>query len=344
MTKIDLNTVSSSALLDLLDACDAFGIEHHESPRLEREFLLNPLQRIDESQLISLWNEIVRNTPIPHIGLSIGQRINPQAKGLLASWVSQCETLGEAILIFQQHISLMSPSEAWLINKVKSSEQQAYIQLVFSLEDHKNYPVAAIERSMSALVAWGQVLTGESLQPHKVTFNFSAPSYVDQYESIFGAAVEFSCAENSLLFPADVFELAIKSANPLLKEMIQVKAKEAFNALDEGLSMSNKVRTLIETYLVDKKASIDYISQILCMSRQTVYRRLKQEGTDFKTLLNEVRKDKSVILLLENNANLEYVSLSLGFNDTSSFYKAFQRWYELSPAEYLIKHANSPSV
>jgi len=318
--------------LDLLDSCDALGIEHHESPTLVREHLLDPEARIEETQVISLWNEIASNSDLPHVGLLIGQRINPAAKGLLASWVSQCETLGEAFKIFQQNIPLMSPSEQWHMQTI-----DGFTQLTLIFADNKSYPIAAIERSMSALLTWGRALTGENLQPEKVTFDFAIPSYVDQYQRIFGEEVQFHQGGNSLLLDTRLLDLPIKSANPLLKKMIQEKAKEAIDELNQDSSFSQQVKSLIQNNLSNQKSNIDSVSQELCMSRQTLYRKLKEEGTDFKTLLNEVRKTQAIELLVSDKANILHISLQLGFKESSSFYKAFHRWYSMTPNEYLIK-------
>ena len=325
-------TVSSSSVLDLLDSCDALGIEHNESPKLVREHLLNPEARIEEAQVIALWNEIANNSELPHIGLLIGQRINPSAKGLLASWVSQCETLGEAFKIFQQNIRLMSPSEQWHMQAMNG-----FTQLTLIFADNKVYPIAAIERSMSALLTWGRALTGENLQSKKVTFDFATPSYVDQYQRIFGEEVQFNQGENRLLLDTSLLDLPIKSANPLLKKMIQEKAKEVFDELNKNTSLSQKVKSFMQNNLSNQKSNMDSVSQVLCMSRQTLYRKLKEEGTDFKTLLNEVRKTQAIDLLTSDKANILHISLQLGFKESSSFYKAFHRWYGMTPSEYLIK-------
>jgi len=324
-------TVSSSSVLDLLDSCDALGIEHNESPKLVREHLLDPEARIEEAQVIRLWNEITSNSDLPHIGLLIGQRINPLAKGLLASWVSQCETLGEAFKVFQQNISLMSPSEQWQMKSMNG-----FTQLTLMFDEKKGYPIAAIERSMSALLTWGQALTGENLLPENVTLEFAVPDHLDQYKLMFGESVQFNQSENSLLFDTRLLDLTIKSANPLLKKMIQEKAKEVFDEFSQDSSLSQQVKRLIQINLSNQKSNIDSVSQELCMSRQTLYRKLKEEGTDFKKLSNEVRKTQAIELLVSGRANILQISLQLGFKESSSFYKAFHRWYGMTLSEYLV--------
>lgn len=334
MTNSPAATVSSSSVLDLLDSCDALGVVHNESPKLIRDTLLNPEDRIDEGLVIALWKEIALNTRIPHIGLCLGQRINPSAKGLLASWVSQCETLAEAFNVFHQHILLMNPSEHWTLHTTRK-----FTELSFTLAEETDYPNAAIERSMSALVTWGKALTGQNIKPHCSRFSYKAPEYIDQYQTIFGANLEFSADRNSLIFDTHLLDLPIKSANPYLKQMIQLKASDALGSIRQETVLGNKVKQLIQDSLSSQQAGIDHLSQALGMSRQTLYRHLKSEGTDFKTLLNEVRKTRALELLNVNQTNMLHISLSLGFKETSSFNKAFHRWYGMSPSEYLsAKH------
>lgn len=335
MTHTQPTTVSSSSALDLLDFCDGCGIEHNESPKLIRKNLLNPEVRIDEVQVVSLWNAIAQHTDIPHVGLLIGQQINPSAKGLLASWVSQCETLKEAITIFLQHIALMNPSEQWRIE-----EKDDITQLTFTLAENKHYPIAAIERSMSALLSWGRELTGENIQPKYVTFKHSATSYVEQYQQVFCENIKFNETENSLFFETLLFDLPIKSANSLLKKMIEIKAQENLGVLNENISVSLKVTNLIKANLSSQTATVEHLSTLLSMSRQTLYRKLKHENTDFKTLLNDIRKARVFELLASDKTNILHISLQLGFKETSSFHKAFHRWYGMTPSEYINKYKN----
>nr|NLU60410.1 AraC family transcriptional regulator [Pseudomonas sp. BIGb0427] len=70
-------------------------------------------QRVDETQLLALWQFAANNTQLPHIGLLIGQTFNPATHGVLASWLRQCSRVSEVLEVFQRHIALMNPSESW---------------------------------------------------------------------------------------------------------------------------------------------------------------------------------------------------------------------------------------
>jgi AraC-like DNA-binding protein len=67
----------------------------------------------------------------------------------------------------------------------------------------------------------------------------------------------------------------------------------------------------------------------------TLRRRLAEEHTSFRALLNEARSTLAVDLPRNVGLTVEEVSKRLGYTDTSTFCHAFKRWYGLPPSEYL---------
>ena len=326
--------VSSASILDLVDACLALkiiSIDSLEKLQLSRNLLLNPEERIEEQKVIALWQYLTDHCEIPHFALLVGQQINPQAKGLLASWVSQCATLGEALQVFTQHIALMNPSEQW---QIKTQGNLACLTFHFSTD--KNYPACAIERSMSALIAWGQVLAMEKIHIERAEFTFSQPKHLDHYGELFGDKLEFNGTANTLLFKKSILERPIYSSNHYLKEMVKEKALSILNAWQAGAPLSQHILQLIQINLPKQKACIEILCDELSISRQTLYRKLQEEGTDFKTLHTQARKELALKLLIENSHNMASISQALGFKETSSFYKAFKRWFGVSARDYTI--------
>lgn len=74
-------------------------------------------------------------------------------------------------------------------------------------------------------------------------------------------------------------------------------------------------------------------AQYLYMSSRTLARKLKQEHTGFKILLNEERKRRCYQVLKENNCPGQEVIELLGLSDLSHFYKSFRRWTGYGYAE-----------
>lgn len=329
-----LDTVSNTAVLDLLDTCYALQLIDDRdllSLGIHRNTLNDPSLRLPEKKLIDLWNLIAKHSSVPNIGLLIGQTINPSAKGLLASWVSQTESIGEALDIFSTNICLMNPSEHWDI-----TTQNGLCKLQFSLNKNRAYPSIAIERSMSAMVTWGRVLSAHDFPLIEARFTFPAPSYRDQFTPIFGTNIVFDSADNGLIFDLSFLNLPIANGNQFVKSLLEDKAKEALAALTNDHSVTAQTKGAIEKILLDKHSlCIEDVCNELAMSRQTLYRKLKDEGTEYKTLSDAYKKSEALKLLQADSENITSVGLRLGYKDTSSFYKAFKRWFGLSPKAYI---------
>jgi AraC-like DNA-binding protein len=69
-------------------------------------------------------------------------------------------------------------------------------------------------------------------------------------------------------------------------------------------------------------------------SARTLKRRLQEDGTTFRTLLNEARSAMAETLLSDAHLTLTEIAERLGYSDLSSFSQAFKRWYGVAPQVY----------
>lgn len=295
---------------------------------------LSPSDRLPESQMVALWSLLEQHHPSPDIGLIIGRTISPESKGVLASWVSQCATLRGAFNTFQSNILLMNASECW---RVEDDGQQC--RLTLSIESLHNYPRAAIERSMSAMVTWARMLSAQSFPLTKAKFGYLAPTYVDKYQPIFGEVIEFKCSDHQLIFESKWLNLPIVTSSEYLKTMMAKTAQSHLETLTKIQPIQQQVRTIVVNGLENGELlSVDKVAQQLHTSRQTLYRKLEKEHTSFQSILDDTRKQFAVRWLTQTPPpSVTELSYRLGFKDTSSFYKAFKRWYQVSPKAYLSR-------
>jgi AraC-like DNA-binding protein len=69
----------------------------------------------------------------------------------------------------------------------------------------------------------------------------------------------------------------------------------------------------------------------LGLSRQTLYRRLREEGVTFEELLDKLRHRLALRYLREERMSVKAASYRLGFSDPAAFSRAFKRWTGNSP-------------
>jgi len=76
------------------------------------------------------------------------------------------------------------------------------------------------------------------------------------------------------------------------------------------------------------------VAQELGVSERTLQRRLTEEGTSFQSLLSAVRRARAHQLLADPALDLTEVALLLGYEDQSSFFRAFKIWEGVTPATW----------
>jgi AraC-like DNA-binding protein len=71
----------------------------------------------------------------------------------------------------------------------------------------------------------------------------------------------------------------------------------------------------------------------LAVSSRTLHRQLKTEGTGFQEILNSTREQLARHYLADPALSAADIAFLLGYEETSSFYRAFQSWTGETPDE-----------
>jgi AraC-like DNA-binding protein len=116
----------------------------------------------------------------------------------------------------------------------------------------------------------------------------------------------------------------------LLSHVVRAVTKPAPGAR----CFKREVEDAIEPLLGTGEVSIERIARSLGMSRQTLYRRLKKEGTGFEEILEAKRRQLAIRYLGVDRLHVKAVSYRLGFSDPAAFSRAFKRWTGFSPSEF----------
>jgi AraC-like DNA-binding protein len=99
-----------------------------------------------------------------------------------------------------------------------------------------------------------------------------------------------------------------------------------------------EVEQRLESVLDSGDVGIDRIARDLGYSRQTLYRRLKSEGTTYERLLDGLRRRLALRFVREQGLSVKEAGYRLGFSDPAAFSRAFKRWTGTSPGEMRTRH------
>ena len=70
------------------------------------------------------------------------------------------------------------------------------------------------------------------------------------------------------------------------------------------------------------------------MSERSIQRRLNEEHTSYRQLVDEVRKSLAIEHLSRPGTSTTDVAFLLGFSEPSAFTRAFRRWTGAAPTEF----------
>lgn len=108
-------------------------------------------------------------------------------------------------------------------------------------------------------------------------------------------------------------------------------AKTLVAAVERPSAFRREVEGRMQALLETGHATIDRVAGDMGLSRQTLYRRLKEEGVTFEGLLDKLRHRLALRYLREDRLSVKAASYRLGFSDPAAFSRAFKRWTGNSP-------------
>jgi len=88
------------------------------------------------------------------------------------------------------------------------------------------------------------------------------------------------------------------------------------------------------TLLLNGKTSGDDLALMLLMHRRTLNRRLRELGTTFQGVLDDVRFEAARQLLCYSEVSLDEIAASLGYAGVSPFMRTFRRWTGITPGQW----------
>ncbi|MDB4975603.1 MAG: Transcriptional regulator, AraC family protein [Myxococcaceae bacterium] len=83
------------------------------------------------------------------------------------------------------------------------------------------------------------------------------------------------------------------------------------------------------------------VAAVLGTSERTLRRRFREHGTGYRALIDEVRRERALLLAHEGAHNVSAIATRVGFADVTTFTRAFRRWTGTLPSNYMLQRARA---
>ncbi|WP_431028894.1 helix-turn-helix transcriptional regulator [Lysinibacillus sp. LZ02] len=105
--------------------------------------------------------------------------------------------------------------------------------------------------------------------------------------------------------------------------------------MDEYIRLVNKSEDYIESHL-SEKISLDDLANNANMSKYHFHRLFRKYNNEtVKQFVTRIKVERSgIFLAVRNDLSITDIALRYGYNDASTFNKAFKKYIGMSPLEY----------
>lgn len=191
-------------------------------------------------------------------------------------------------------------------------------------------PDLSVDVSFAFLLSLGRRGTGGRLTPIRLELSRDGAPTPGQ-AAFFSCPIVFGSARDTLVLKWSDLDRPFPGHNAELIEIITPALEESFGRLRPRSSFSEQVKTVLKRGFASGRPEIAAVARDLGMSERTLQRRITDEGGSFRALVQQARQELGRKLLSEPDADVAEVACILGFQDTTSFYRAFRTWEGSTP-------------
>ena len=129
-------------------------------------------------------------------------------------------------------------------------------------------------------------------------------------------------------------QLPFTTRNDSMWQFIEPELRRRLSEMEVDDTIAARVRSALVELLPAGMTTIDHVASKLCMSRRTLQRKLADEQTTFQQQLNSTRMLLAKNYLRNSERTSDDIAFLLGYEDTTSFLRAFNVWTGMTITEY----------
>ena len=325
-------TVFARSVRKIVDAAAARGDAQLllRTIGLDQEAINNPSLRIPYADMMMLSEHAARMTKDAAFGLHVGERVRVESYGIVGYSIMTSSTVEEALSSQLRYLPLWTNVGNFKLDVDGSVAHFQWEYSAVSLPESRH----DCELTMATVTQYLRLLTCAKWRPREVWFRYPKPKDTSEHVRIFRAPVRFGMPTDALLFDSRSLSMPIRSANPYAHQVITAAAKQLSARALEAPSFSQAALSLIRRGMNTGELGLEAVSHHLAVSRRTLQRKLSEESSSHRKLVQQARQELSRFLLSSTGVTTVEAAYALGFSEPSAFYHAFREWFGISPQAY----------
>jgi AraC-like DNA-binding protein len=299
---------------------------------ISREAASSPATRVSINQIIECYRNADRLTHDPHFAYNAGLRFHFTDYGMYGFAMLSSTNYRRTMQFAMQYHQLATPLAEIDFKEASGCGIWTITPMAHPHIDASLYRFL-LEMQFGITVSLHRDFMGPSFAAQELDVTYGAPDDAPKYSEMFGCPVLFSQSKNQLRFDAAWLDRTPNLGNEITYLTVVELCDRLMEDLQLRLGLAGKVRQHLLTNLM-RPVSFSDVASNLNMSARTLRRKLREEKTSFRNLVDELRMEIAIRYLRETDLTVEHISELLGFSDVTNFRQAFRRWTKVAPHKF----------
>ena len=209
-----------------------------------------------------------------------------------------------------------------LLYRVEESETEVSVE-VLSAEEEKELPEILAGMEFAFITGLIRKASKEDIHPLRATAK--SPMQNPAYAEFIGTKIEAG-GKNQLVFSKSDMLRPFISCNESMWEFFEPELNRRLSMMETDDSYAARVRSALMELLPSGECTIEDVAKKLGYSKRSLQRKLQEENTNFQKQLNHTRELLAKYYVGSTDMRAEDIAYLLGYQDTSSFLRAFAVW------------------
>jgi len=293
--------------------------------QLPLDLLLRKTPTVTADEYFRFWDGLAHvSQNEPAFALRLVQNIN-------------AKTIDPAIIAFLssgdlnmalKRIAHYKPVVAPVRLNIEQNDEQTIVTFA-GLPKNGSLPTLFVAFELALWVHLARIATREQVYPEAVHVSLDLPE-LEAYEAFFGARIRRD-AVNRVTFSAVDAQKPFLTANHAMWAILEPAFNKGMEDLTQDASYRDQVRACLIEMIASGEYAMSSVASKLAISSRTLQRRLRQEGTSFQKVLDELREELARHYLFATDYTSAEISFLLGYEEPNSFFRAFRAWTGQTP-------------
>ncbi|MCK9797674.1 AraC family transcriptional regulator [Pseudomonas sp. MAFF 302030] len=296
--------------------------------------------RLSIPRYMRLGHGAIQLTGDPALGLRMGRLSRLSQAGLAGVTAAQAPTVREAARCLTRFEALYGSNYRGQSSFHEDAEG-AWLRF-YSISPYNAYNRFVVD---SILAGWLQQLSSLSPQPiaaERIDIEFQAPDYYEAYNVLGQCPIQFGAEQNQVrLSLASLAQRNPEHCPSTWRHLLQLCERE-LEQLTRTRSLRERIIQLLGPLLNGgREPDLEEVAARLKLPTWTLRRKLAEEGTQFRAVLNDTRRDLAMTYIRDTELAFGEIAYLLGFASAEAFQRAFKRWTGQTPGEFRRSHRQS---